>query len=510
MRTAHVARIRKLAAFVIVLAASFFAGAISSSQPSTVGDEAVRLDPKNPHYFLYRGKAIALITSGEHYGAVINEDFDYHRYLSTLAELGFNYTRVFTGSYVEVPGKSFGIQRNDIAPAPGRFLAPWARSGEAGYAGGGNKFDLTQWNSHYFDRLHDFLAEAAKNGIVVEITLFSSTYGSLQWSFSPFHPGNNINHTDTIDWHNLNTLDNGNILRFQEQFVRKIVREATPYSNVILEIQNEPWSDRGRPAGVVNPYLPDPARDQFPNSIELADAASLAWQLHVVKWIKTEESYAPAGHIEHLIAEDCCNFRSPIPSVLGGVSIVNFHYAYPEAVSLNYGLDLPLSYDETGFLGRDDDAYIRQAWEFMLAGGSAFDNLDYSFTVGHEDGSDAESNGPGGGSPEFRRRLKILADFLRDLPLEGMKPYPFAGGSAPGLNVYALSNGEGESAFYLDGSGPAIFTLHRLPGEYRASWTRTDTGETSSETISNSGAELKIATPEFKGGIALRLIREHQ
>ena len=85
--------------------------------------EPIRLHPKNPHYFLYRGKAVALITSGEHYGAVFNADFDYHRYLATLEASGLNYTRLFGGSYVEVPAKSFGILRNDLAPAPGRFVA---------------------------------------------------------------------------------------------------------------------------------------------------------------------------------------------------------------------------------------------------------------------------------------------------------------------------------------------------------------------------------------------------
>src|ERR1700720_2702999 len=96
----------------------------------------IRLHPANPHYFLFRGKAVALVTSGEHYGAVFNADFDYHRYLATLAADGLNYTRLFGGSYVEVPGKSFGILRNDLAPLPGRFIAPWARSGTPGYAGG--------------------------------------------------------------------------------------------------------------------------------------------------------------------------------------------------------------------------------------------------------------------------------------------------------------------------------------------------------------------------------------
>jgi hypothetical protein len=39
--------------------------------------EPLRLHPDNPHYFLYRGQPLLLITSGEHYGAVLNLDFDY-------------------------------------------------------------------------------------------------------------------------------------------------------------------------------------------------------------------------------------------------------------------------------------------------------------------------------------------------------------------------------------------------------------------------------------------------
>jgi hypothetical protein len=44
----------------------------------------VSLDPENPHYFLYKNKPTVLITSGEHYGAVLNTDFDYTIYLDEL------------------------------------------------------------------------------------------------------------------------------------------------------------------------------------------------------------------------------------------------------------------------------------------------------------------------------------------------------------------------------------------------------------------------------------------
>src|ERR1035437_8615981 len=63
--------------------------------------EPIRLHPGNPHYFLFRGKPTVLITSGEHYGAVINLDFDYKRYLKTLAAERLNLTRTFAGSYRE-------------------------------------------------------------------------------------------------------------------------------------------------------------------------------------------------------------------------------------------------------------------------------------------------------------------------------------------------------------------------------------------------------------------------
>src|SRR5262245_42237260 len=95
---------------------------------SIAAAEPVTLDPSNPHYFRFRSKTVVLVTSGEHYGAVLNSAFDYRRYLVALERDKLNYTRLFCGAYVEVPSKSFGILRNDLAPEPGRYTAPWARS----------------------------------------------------------------------------------------------------------------------------------------------------------------------------------------------------------------------------------------------------------------------------------------------------------------------------------------------------------------------------------------------
>ena len=436
----------------------------------------------------------------------MNADFDFHKYLATMSAEGMNYTRVFPGSYVEAPGKSFGIQRNDIAPAPGRFLAPWVRSATAGYAGGGNKFDLDQWDSGYFKRLHEFLKEASELGIVVEISLFSSQYGDMQWDLSVFNSANNVNGTAAVDRKKINTLDNGNIVGYQERYVRKLVREANSFDNVIFEIQNEPFSDRPVVEGVVNPYLFQPSRDQFPNTIEVADDLSLAWQARVAQWITSEEASLPN---KHLIAQNYCDFGSPVQALVAGVSMVNFHYAFPESASANYGLGKAIAYDETGFLGRDDEGYRREAWNFMLSGGGAFDALDYSFTVGHEDGSDTDPNGPGGGSASLRRQLRILSDFLGKFSLAGLTPDQQTVKHAAGNYARALSNPGREYAIYLDGNGPAEILLQLPAGEYLGAWINTKTGEAEGlERFRHRGGKKLLETPAFQNGIALRLERK--
>ena len=464
-------------------------------------ERPISLHPQNPHYFLYEDRAVALVGSGEHYGAVFNGDFDYHKYLATIEAEGLNYTRLFGGSYVEVPGRSFGILRNDLAPAEGRFVAPWARSSEPGYAGGGNKFDLEKWNPEYFSRLHDFLGEASRRGIIVEITLFSSQYGEMQWNESPFKRENNVNATDAIDWKKLNTLESGNLLAYQERYARKLVREANAYPNVIFEIANEPWSDRPVLVDVVNPYL-FTGRDQYPNSVDLPDEATMAWQARVAEWITSEES---GRANQHLIAQDCCNFRYAVKDLVPGVGIVNFHYAYPEAATLNYGLGKVLSYDETGFLGRDDEAYARQAWNFMLSGGGVFDHLDYSFSVGHEDGTDREKNGPGGGSPELRKRLRILSEFLRGLPLVEMSPDCCLVKHAGGVVTHTLSSPAGEYATYVDGRGPTDITLNLPSGGYEMSWVDVTTGQSLGSSALQGGGDRLVKSPAFRNGIALRV-----
>src|SRR5215211_8046112 len=100
--------IRRLAVPWVTIVAAAAAGPVEGHPP-------LALHPDNPHYFLFRGKPAVLLTSGEHYGAVLNKDFDHARYLDELKRCGFNLTRTFSGTYFEVPG-SFNIVDNTLAP----------------------------------------------------------------------------------------------------------------------------------------------------------------------------------------------------------------------------------------------------------------------------------------------------------------------------------------------------------------------------------------------------------
>ena len=107
---------RRLLVLALVLALAAASPAAPAAQ--TAAARPIALHPDNPHYFVWRGRPTILITSAEHYGAVINLDFDYRKYLDTLAADGMNYTRVFSGAYVEPQG-AFKIERNTLAPGRG-------------------------------------------------------------------------------------------------------------------------------------------------------------------------------------------------------------------------------------------------------------------------------------------------------------------------------------------------------------------------------------------------------
>ena len=435
-------------------------GAAPSAQAGQAGTP-IALHPDNPHYFRWRGRPTILITSGEHYGAVMNLDFDYRKYLDTLAADGLNYTRVFSGAYVEPQG-AFNITRNTMAPQPNRFVAPWARSSQPGYANGGNTFDLTRWDAAYFARLKDFVGYAASKNIVVELTLFCPMYEDVQWRLSPMNAVNNVNGIGAVVRTDVYTLaQHGGLLAIQEALTRKLVTELNRFDNLFFEICNEPYF-----GGVTIP-----------------------WQHHIADVIVATERGLPA---KHLIAQNIANSSAKIVAPHPSMSIFNFHYATPpDAVGVNYALGNVIGDDETGFRGTEDSLYRTEAWDFIVAGGGLYNNLDYSFVAGLENGTFAyPASQPGGGSAAFRRQLKILSDFINGFDFLRMSPdnSVIKGGAPQGGTARALVEPGKAMAIYV--------RKHSSTGPWSARWTGVieapATGEYTFHTFSNDGIRLRV------------------
>ena len=445
-------------------------------------DMPLTLHPDNPHYLLFRGKPTVLITSGEHYGAVLNRDFDYVKYLDTLHKDGLNMTRLFSGIYCE-SSKDFNITGNSLAPAPEKLLCPWARSATPGYKLGGNKFDLDKWDEAYFARLKDFMAQASTRGIVVEFSPFCPFYEDSMWDLSPLNPANNVNNTPATQRLEVWALKHEALTAIQDKVARKFVEELSAFDNFYFEICNEPYF-----GGV-----------------------TLEWQKHIADTLVDAEKNLPA---KHLIAQNIANGKAKIVKPNPVVSIFNFHYATPpDTVGMNYALGKVLADDETGFKGTKDETYRREAWQFILAGGAIFDNLDYSFTVGHEAGDFVlPPKQPGGGGSAFRAQMKVLKDFIHGFDFVKMAPNPVQVSihdtKGAKLESRILAEKGRQYAIYIHGGTLAELKFEAPQGDYGAEWIDTRSGTMlKSETIKHPGdGPIKITSPEYTEDIALKIV----
>jgi len=148
------------------------------------------------------------------------------------------------------------------------------------------KFDLTQLNQAYFDRMRQRVIAAGNRGIYVSIMLFDGwsvdpkdpSVGGGQnnpWKGHPYNPSNNINGIDG-DTNNddkgteIHTLSGSyitsKITPLQEAYVRKVIDTVNDLDNVLYEVCNECGLD------------------------------SKDWQSHMVNYIHTYEQSKPKQH----------------------------------------------------------------------------------------------------------------------------------------------------------------------------------------------------------------------
>ena len=238
---------------LMLLATSVVSGAAQAGGP-------LRVHPDNPRYFAdSEGRAVLLV--GAHtWNSLVDmgkEDppvpFDFTAYLNFLEKHNHNFIRLWAWDSTVWDTRSNGPWGKDFVhhAAP----QPWVRTGPENALDGKPKFDLTQFNPVYFERLRARVEAAGKRGIYVSVMLFEGwamMHGNLRrpaepgwaWRGHPFNPANNINNTmagmsaEALTGP-VHSLKDPVTQELQAATIRHVVDTVSDLPNVLYEVINE-------------------------------------------------------------------------------------------------------------------------------------------------------------------------------------------------------------------------------------------------------------------------------
>ena len=254
--------------------------------------EPLTVHPTNPRYFTDgSGKAVYLTGSHTWNNLQNNEVYpkvDFDKYLDFLQSYNHNFIRLWV--WEQAAWDPWAADIVSVTPSP------YQRTGPGAALDGKPKFDVTQFNQEYFDRLRARVAAAQERGIYVSVMLFEGwsveRKGQLgnPWQGHPFNRTNNINGidgdlNDDGQGTEVHTLDvPKQITDLQESYVREVIDTLNDLNNVLWEIGNE----------------------LHPGSVE--------WNYHIIRFIHEYESgklkQHPVGMTGAPIENDAL-FKSP-------------------------------------------------------------------------------------------------------------------------------------------------------------------------------------------------------
>lgn len=242
-------------------------------QPVSAGP--LKVHPGNPRYFSTASGEVIYLSGSHTWPNLVDmgptdppESFDFGTFLDRLNHYNHNFMRLWTWESSTWPPQE---RRSHVL-----YVVPqrWKRTGPGIALDGKPKFNLKEFDERYFERLRNRVRAAGELGIYVSVMLFEgfalqSTEGA--WESHPFHPANNINLVAgdlNLDGRGeeVHTLQNGDITRIQESYVRHVVDTVNSFDNVLFEICNE------------------------------AGPSSGAWQYHMIDVVRDYESRRPKQH----------------------------------------------------------------------------------------------------------------------------------------------------------------------------------------------------------------------
>ncbi|MBN2667101.1 MAG: hypothetical protein JXR67_11360 [Bacteroidales bacterium] len=186
---------------------------------------------ENHRYWQYNGKPVLLLGATDNDNLFQNENLESH--LDSLKSFGGNYIRN------TMSDRDPGNKRAFALASPGLF-------------------DLDKWNEDYWQRFENLLKLTQEREIIVQIEIWDRFDHSRDpWLTDPYNPKNNINYTyseaglDTIYplhpgqnkqpfFFTVPELENNELLlKYQQNFVKKLLSISLQYDNVLYCIDNE-------------------------------------------------------------------------------------------------------------------------------------------------------------------------------------------------------------------------------------------------------------------------------
>ena len=248
---------------------------LETPSPDSAGVGPLKINPYNPRYFTdANGKSVYLTGSHSSYNlqdsAFVGQfvtPFDYTNYLNFLQSHNHNFMRMWAS---EGWGASSTVATYN-SPMPYKLVS--------GTYDNNPKYDLTQFDQNYFDRMRQRIILAGNKGIYVSVMLFqgwsteSKGYRGNPWLGHPYNVNNNINGVNGdlngdgqgIEVH---TLQSATITNLQDAYIRKVIDTVGDLDNVLYEVSNEDY----------------------------ASALDTQWQYHVINLIKSYEATKPKQH----------------------------------------------------------------------------------------------------------------------------------------------------------------------------------------------------------------------
>jgi hypothetical protein len=440
----------------------------------------LRVLSANPRYFT-DGSGKAIYLTGSHTWSNFQDNgagnpppvFDYTAYINFLVGKNHNFFRLWSWEQTR-----WTLETTDDAywfyPA-----SPYARTGPGTALDGQLKFDLTQFNQAYFDRMRARIIQAGENGIYVSVMLFdgwsvASSKGLAKnnpWKGHPFNASNNINgiNGDPSAANNgLKTQDLSvsAVTAIQDAYVKKVIDTVNDLDNVLYEIDNE------------------------------GDGTSVNWQYHMINLIHSYE----AGKKQHPVGMTATYLGGSLSDLVNSPA----DWISPNNDS-NYLSNPPAASGNKVILS-DTDHLCGICYDHTWV----WKSLTRGINPIYMDGYDGASYGVGGADFDknnsellnVRTSLGYARAYANRVNLAAMTPQ----GSLSSTN-YALANlssGAVEVLAYQPVSGSFTVNLSSVTGTLNVEWFRPTTGQTVQGSPVNAGSTLAF-TPPFNGEALLYL-----